>query len=90
MISRAGNARKARMGSKNLWMQVVRDDPMPKVPKGEKGTADVMGNAVQVMRIATSEIEEDLLKDEGEDPAAASMGKRGGKARAEKMAPERR
>ena len=49
-----------------------------------------MGNAVQGMRIATSEIEEDLLKDEGKDPAAASMGKRGGKARAEKMAPERR
>ena len=78
------------MGSKNLWMQGVRDGPMPKVPKGEKRTADVIGNAVQVMRIATGEIEEDLLKDEGEDPAAASMGKRGGKARAEKMAPERR
>jgi hypothetical protein len=42
----------------------------------------VIGNAVQVMRIATSEIEEDLFKDEGEDSAAASMGKRGGKARA--------
>ena len=78
------------MGSKNLWMQGVRDGPMPKAPKGEKRTADVMGNAVQVMRIATGEIEEDLLKDEGKDPAAASMGKRGGKARAEKMAPERR
>jgi hypothetical protein len=49
-----------------------------------------MGNAVQVMRIATGEIEEDLLKNEGKDPAAAPMGKRGGKARAEKMAPERR
>ena len=67
------------MGSKNLWMQVVRDDPMPKVPKGEKGTADVMGNAVQVMRIATSEIEEDLLKltrsptDKPSKPPAATL-----------------
>ena len=78
------------MGSKNLWMQGVRDGPMPKGPKGEKRTADVIGNAVHVMRIATGEIEEDLLKEEGKDPAAVSMGKRGGKARAEKMAPERR
>ena len=29
---------------------------MPKGPKGEKRPADVIGNAVKVMRIATSEI----------------------------------
>jgi hypothetical protein len=27
--------------------------PMPKGPKGRKRTADVIGNAVKVMRIAT-------------------------------------
>jgi len=33
---------------------------MPRGPKGEKGPADVIGNAVHVMRIATGEIEEEL------------------------------
>jgi hypothetical protein len=28
---------------------------MPKVPKGEKRKADVIGNAVHIMRIATGE-----------------------------------
>ena len=37
---------------------------MPTGPKGEKRPADVIGNAVKVMRIATGEIE-----DEGRDPA---------------------
>ena len=31
---------------------------MPRGPKGEKRPADVIGNAVHVMRIATGEIEE--------------------------------
>jgi hypothetical protein len=31
---------------------------MPRGPKGEKRHADVIGNAVHVMRIATGEIEE--------------------------------
>ncbi len=65
---------------------------MPKGPKGEKRPADVIANAVKVMKIATGEIEEDIDSPEksGKDPAAVSMGKRGGKARAEKMTPERR
>src|SRR6476619_5005277 len=33
---------------------------MPRGPKGEKRPADVIGNAVRVMRIATGEVEEDL------------------------------
>jgi hypothetical protein len=33
---------------------------MPKGPRGEKRPADVIGNAVHVMRIATGEIEEKL------------------------------
>jgi hypothetical protein len=32
---------------------------MPRGPKGEKRPADVIGNAVHVMRIATGKIEED-------------------------------
>ncbi len=32
---------------------------MPKGPKGEKRPADVIGNAVRVMRIATGEEEDD-------------------------------
>jgi hypothetical protein len=63
---------------------------MPKGPKGEKRPADVIGTAVKVMKIATGEIEEDTKADDGKDKAAQSLGRRGGKARAEKMTPERR
>lgn len=64
---------------------------MPKGPKGEKRPADVIGNAVKVMRIATGEEEEALEKaNDGKDAAAVSLGRRGGKARAEKMDPKRR
>ena len=61
---------------------------MPKGPKGEKRPADVIGNAVHIMRIATGEVED--TTDEKVSSAAAELGKRGGKARAEKMTPERR
>jgi hypothetical protein len=66
---------------------------MPKGPKGEKRPADVIGAAVKIAKIATGEVEEDAPskpEDEGKDPAAVSMGKRGGKARAQAMTPERR
>jgi hypothetical protein len=59
---------------------------MPRGPKGEKRPADVIGNAVHVMRIATGEIEE---TQEPKSPAA-ELGSKGGKARAEKMTPGRR
>jgi hypothetical protein len=62
---------------------------MPKGPKGEKRPADVIGNAVKVMRIATGE-EEEALTEDGKDKAAVSLGSRGGKARAQSMTPERR
>ena len=66
---------------------------MPKGPQGQKRPADVIGNAVHVMRIATGE----LPKDEPEspkNPAAVALGKlggaKGGFARAAGMAqPER-
>ena len=62
---------------------------MPAGPKGEKRPADVIGNAVKVMRIATGE-EEDAVIDDGKDPAAKALGKKGGAARAKSMRPERR
>lgn len=62
---------------------------MPTGPKGQKRPADVIGNAVKVMRIATGE-EDDTVVDDGKDPAAQSLGAKGGKARAAKMTPERR
>jgi acyl-CoA reductase-like NAD-dependent aldehyde dehydrogenase len=62
---------------------------MPRGPKGEKRPADVIGNAVKVMRIATGE-ETDELPDDGKDPAAKALGKKGGAARAKSMTPERR
>ena len=62
---------------------------MPKTPTGQKRPADVIGNAVHVMRLATGEAEEELEAD-GKDRAAKSLGARGGKARADKLTPERR
>jgi hypothetical protein len=62
---------------------------MPTGPKGEKRPADVIGNAVHVMRIATGEIEE-TLPDDGKDKAAQAMGRKGGAARAKAMTPEQR
>ena len=62
---------------------------MPRGPKGQKRPADVIGNAVKVMRIATGE-EEEEYEDDGKDPAAKALGAKGGKARAAKLSPERR
>ena len=66
-----------------------KDAKMPKGPKGEKRPADVIGNTVKVMRIATGE-EDEALTDDGKDKAAVSLGKRGGKARAETLSKKRR
>ena len=62
---------------------------MPKGPKGQKRPADVIGNAVRVMQIATGEAEEEFV-DDGKDPAAKALGAKGGKARAAKLTPEQR
>jgi hypothetical protein len=62
---------------------------MPTGPKGERRPADVIGNAVHVMRVLTGEIEE-TIPDDGKDPAAKALGKKGGAARAKSMTPERR
>ena len=60
---------------------------MPRGPKGEKRPADVIGNAVHVMRVATGEI-----PDEATDPGkeyARKGGLKGGRGRAESLTPVR-
>lgn len=61
---------------------------MPKGPKGEKRPGDVVGAAVTVAKIATGEIEEKT--DNGKDKAAVELGRKGGRARAKRLTPERR
>ncbi len=59
---------------------------MPKGPKGQKRPADVIGNAVKVMRIATGEEAESApIKS-----AAATLGSLGGKARAASLSRKKR
>ncbi len=53
---------------------------MPTGPKGEKRSADVIGNAVKVTRIATGE-EADERPNDGKDPAAMALGAKGGDGR---------
>ena len=56
---------------------------MPKGPKGQKRPADVIGNAVRVMQIATGEADEEFNED-GKNKAAHQLGRTGGRARAKK------
>ena len=62
---------------------------MPKGPKGEKRPADAVGAAVMVARIATGEVEDELT-DDGKNKAAVELGRKGGRARAEKLSKKRR
>ena len=62
---------------------------MPRGPKGEKRPADAVGAAVMVARIATGEVDDELT-DDGKNKAAVELGRRGGKARAEKLTPKQR
>lgn len=63
---------------------------MPRGPKGQKRPADVVSNAVKVMRIAVGEETEEFDGSDGKDPAAQAMGRKGGKARAENLSARRR
>ena len=54
-------------------------------PNGEKRPADVFANALHVAKIATGEIEETYV-DETKRPG----GQKGGRARADALAPQRR
>lgn len=50
---------------------------MPKGPSGQKRPADVIGNAVRVMQIATGD-EIEMNVDDGKNKAAVELGRRGG------------
>jgi hypothetical protein len=51
---------------------------MAKGPRGERRPADVIGNAVHVMRIATGQIE-GVSTDDGKNAAAVALGRMGGR-----------
>ena len=63
---------------------------MPRGPKGQKRPVDVIGNAIKVARTATGEEAEEPEADDGKDKAAQALGRKGGRARADRMSPERR
>jgi len=62
---------------------------VPKGPKGQKRPADAVGLAVMIGKIATGELDDEIL-DDGKDPAAKALGAKGGKARAAKLTAEQR
>lgn len=63
---------------------------MPTGPKGQKRPADVVSNAVHIMKVLTGEADDGADVDDGKDPAAKALGAKGGAARAKSMTPERR
>jgi hypothetical protein len=63
---------------------------MPKGPKGQKRPADVIGNAVRVMEIATGQREEECEPETDKDKAAVELGRKGGKARARSLSAKQR
>jgi hypothetical protein len=58
-------------------------------PKGERRPADVIGNAVKVMRIAKGE-ESDDAPDDGKNTTAQELGSKGAAAHVKSVSPERR
>jgi hypothetical protein len=60
---------------------------MAKGPKGEKRKADVIGNAVLVMRIATGQESDNVAVERSK---AAELGSRGGAARSKALSKKRR
>jgi hypothetical protein len=50
---------------------------MPRGPTGEKRPADVIGNAVHVMKVLTGEAEDTMPADDGKDPRAKALGAKG-------------
>ena len=58
---------------------------MPIGPNGEKRPADVVANAVHVMRVATGEAEEEYV-----NRGKSAGGRKGGAARAQALSAERR
>jgi len=59
---------------------------VPKGPRGEKRPADAVARAIMVAKIATGEIDETSAL----SSAAAELGRKGGKARAAALDPQKR
>jgi hypothetical protein len=59
------------------------------VSRTPKRPADVIGNAVHVMKVLTGEAD-DAAPDDGKDKAAQAMGRKGGAARAAKLSASER
>lgn len=62
---------------------------LPRGPKGQKRPADVIGNAVHVMRIATGEVVE-RPDENAKNAAAVELGRRGGETRARTLSAKRK
>ena len=67
-----------------------RSEPCRRDRKVRSDPAMSSANAVHVMKVLTGQIEEPKEIDDGKDPAAKALGRKGGKARAERLTPERR
>jgi hypothetical protein len=65
---------------------------VPRGPSGEKRPADTHAAAIKVARIAVGEDRDDIPtpESEGKDPAAVSLGRKGGEARAKGLTAKRR
>jgi hypothetical protein len=63
---------------------------MPRTPKGHKRPADVISNAVQVMKLATGEADESEPTEDGKNKAAVALGRLGGSARAKALSKAKR
>ncbi len=63
---------------------------MPQTPKGHKRPADVVSNAVHVMKVATGEVEETETTEDGKSKAAVELGRKGGAARAARLSGKKR
>jgi len=85
----AGRGRTMRLHERtlNIKTRAILESAMPKSPRREKRSPDVIGMSVKVMHNATGKEEEELDRVKS---AAAELGSRGGKARAAKMSPKRR
>lgn len=68
-MSKGPNGQKRPASRNNLFRQAA----MSKGPKGQKRPADVVSNAVKVMKIATGEEKEEFDGSDGKDPAAQAI-----------------
>ena len=63
---------------------------MPTGPKGERRPANAIESGIMVARIAVGDVDEEYVEKPESVPGRSKGGKKGGKARAEALTPERR